>query len=193
MNRIPDKRIIEQLQSIEEKEVDQILEYLYSRMYPMVQGFVLKNRGEKSDAKDCFQDGLISFYKLARQDRLKNDINVEAYLFTICRNVWLKKLGRQKKPVLLIEDIETVPVEETTLKQLLSKEKEANIKRILQQLGTDCYRVLLDYYYKNLPLKKIAKEMKYASEAVAKNKKSHCMKKLREMIGKFPEYKNQFK
>ena len=189
MQKLTDQRIVRQLGSDNEKEVDETLEYLYIRMYPFVKRFILHNRGEQADAEDVFQDGLIKFYKLVRQQRVPDKVNVEAYLYTICRNIWLKKLGREKRPDVLIEDIKAIPVEDTTLQNMLSKEKEANMQFVLQQLGQDCYKVLMSYYYKNNSLKSIAAEMNYASEAVAKNKKSSCMKKLRQLVVKTPGFK----
>ncbi|MEM9921807.1 MAG: sigma-70 family RNA polymerase sigma factor [Bacteroidota bacterium] len=189
MERLTDRQIVQQMGSADQKEVDFILEYVYVRMYPFVLRFIERNRGGQADAEDVFQDGLIKFYKLVRQGRIAEEVNVEAYLYTICRNIWLKKLGREKKPDVLIEDIEIVPVEDTILQRILSKEKEAHYQLMLQQLGKDCYKVLMAYYYKNLPLKIIATEMNYSSEAVAKNKKSGCMKKLRQLLIEIPSYK----
>ena len=189
--QIPDEEIIAQLQSDDYRTVDNALLYLHKRLYHKVAAFVKKYKGSQADCEDLFQEGMVALHKLARQQKLKPDTNVEAYMYTICRNIWYKQLQKRKETVELNEHFNSVPVEEVALYSLMEKEKKEAIGQLLSRLGESCKKLLVLYYYDRLKLKKIAELMGYASEQVSKNKKSECMKKLKTLVAENPSIKNR--
>ena len=179
MKKIPNAELIQLLQNSKQQELDQTFTYLYRQMYKQVAHFIGKYKGSPEEMEDVFQDGLIALLKLARRGSLAEDLNVEAYLFSICKNLWFKQL-QKKKSFINPEDLQmAAPVEEVPLYGLMKKEEQLAILNLLEQIGTDCRKVLMYYYYDRFRMKKIAELMGYASEQVAKNRKSECMKKLR--------------
>ena len=87
MRKIPDKEIIEWLQSGKRGLEDKALTYLFRQLNKMTISFVTRLRGNVEDAEDVLQEGLIAFFKLARTRKLPSPINAEAYLFSICKNI----------------------------------------------------------------------------------------------------------
>lgn len=193
MKVLSNEQILNKLQSVVEEECDQALSYLYRKTYPVVQRFILRNQGGEDDAADIFQDGLIALYKLARRDKLSAQTNMEAYLYSICRNMWVKSLKNRPLNVELNEEIQAIPTETVRIQTLLSQERDQILDQVLQQLGRDCYQLLLYFYYDRLRMKEIVVKMNFSNEQVAKNKKSKCMRKLRTIIEESPAYKNMLK
>ncbi len=188
MKKRSDENVIRQLQSIDERTVDDALSYLYEVSKKTVRFFILKNRGNEEDVDDIFHDGLIAFYNLARRDKLKMDTKVEAYLYTICRNIWSKKIKNRPTQEELTETFHSIPVEDLQIQTILDGEKKELIDKLLKDLGPDCQQLLLYYYFDHLRMKEIVKKMNFSNDQVARNKKSNCMKKLREVILNSPLY-----
>lgn len=193
MKRASDEAIIHQLESTDSMENDKALTYLYERMYGLVKRFILKNNGAELDADDIFQEGLLAFYKLAKRGKLHAQINVEAYLYSICRNMWLKQLKKNSLEIPIAEEMTAIPIEESIIKQMMNEERKELVEKLLQQLGEKCRIILRYFYYERMSMKEVSKKMNYANEQVAKNKKSSCMKKLRSMIQEIPSLKNDLK
>ncbi|HFA48532.1 MAG TPA: sigma-70 family RNA polymerase sigma factor [Bacteroidetes bacterium] len=189
MKKYADEDIVQRLQSGDNRIVDETLYYLHGQVYAMVVRFVRKYKGTLADAEDNFQDSLIALYKLARQGKLQGNTNVEAYLYAINKNLWFKQLKKRKETLELPDDAHAIPVPEVALYSLLSEERKAAIEKLLAQLGESCHRLLVYYFYDRLKLKKIAQLMEYASEQVAKNKKSACMRQLKTLLSQHPHYK----
>jgi len=139
---------------------------------------------------DIFHDGLIAFYNLVKQDKINYDTNVEAYLYSICRNMWAKKLMKKFKSISFEDNIKTIPVEEIHIDTLLGQEQKEVIAMILKQLHEECQKILSLFYYEQLKTKEILKYLHYANDQVLRNKKSKCMKKLRQIVLDSPFYKN---
>lgn len=189
MQQLSDKEIINKLKSTNYSENDHAMKAIYQLMYKKVVRHILKNSGSEQDADDIFQDGLIAFYKLAKDDRLEEVKDIQAYFFSICRNLWLKALKKQKRVSQLSEEHLLLSEQAVVVTNILSSEKSALFDKLLASLGESCHKVLVYYYYERLKMKEIMSLMNFSSEQVAKNKKSVCMKRLKNTIQSNPELK----
>ncbi|MEM9920013.1 MAG: sigma-70 family RNA polymerase sigma factor [Bacteroidota bacterium] len=184
-----DHTLIKLLKSTERQDNDKAMLFLYQQLFFKVERYVQRNSGDSSDAADVFQDGLIVLYKSVRQEKIPADAKVQAYLYSVCRNLWLKQLGKSKRKVALMEEHENIPSGPLHLDKVLSDEKSELVDKLLHQLGASCRQLLVYFYYDRLKIREIAKLMNFSSEQVAKNKKSACMKKLRAILDEHPELK----
>ena len=66
--------------------------------------YVLKNSGDKDDAKDVFQNTLIVFYKKVLIENFELSSKISTYLFSIAKNLWLKKLRDEKFKRIKLEE-----------------------------------------------------------------------------------------
>ncbi len=189
MERQASQLIIEQLQSKDKKENAKAVRYLFSCIQDQVAHFILRNNGKSEDVDDIFQDGFVALFKLVRDKRLDKVENVEAYLYSICRNLWLKKIKKESRNISLTEEQENIAVPEVSISTLISQERKEALETLFKALGGSCHRVLIYYYYERLSMVEIAEQMKFASAAVAKNKKSSCLKKLKNLIMESNHYR----
>jgi RNA polymerase sigma factor (sigma-70 family) len=176
------QELLADIQSSREEVVNRAFAFLYQKYFQSFVYFVQTNHGQEEEAKDVFQEGIIVFYKKARQQEL--DIDYPAtFFYSICKNIWAER-GRQKaNRERILRDI--TRADDNTydnLEATLEKERDNMLWVLVEKLGPDCQAVLLNFYYEKKNMKEIALAMNLASEAVAKNKKSNCMKKLREIV-----------
>lgn len=193
MHRLSDYDLFNRIKSMDIQEQEEALTYLYQHLYKKVMAFVMKNNGSEVDGEDIFQDGLLVFIKMVKQNKIERGVKVEAYIFSICRNLWFKKLQKAKREIPLIDDFEIVDIEEIKLQKIISKEKSLLLKEILESLGGGCSDILIAFYYEQLSMEEIVEKMNLSSVQVAKNKKYLCMKKLQKLVKESSFYKNMLR
>lgn len=180
---INDPEILQNLQSNRSNQQDEGLRALYQLHYGMIEQLVLRNNGEREDAADIFQDGLVALFHKSRQPDFVLTASLKTLLYAICRNLWLMKLRKRKRETPLTDvHQETVSLDAGILDILEDNDRNQLVAEGLQYLGGDCQKVLQLYYFERSRMKEIADTMGYAGEQVAKNKKSRCLRKLREWV-----------
>lgn len=185
---LTDTDIINGLQSDQQRMQDRAFRAMYQQYFAMIEQLVLKNSGKAEDAADVFQDGLIALFRKCREPGFTLTASLKTFTYAICRNIWLMRLRKLKRETQLTEvHQETVGVDASVFEFLEDNDRNQLVARGLQALGEDCRKVLSLYYFEKTRMKVIAQIMGYTNEQVAKNKKSRCMKKLREWVMKQPE------
>jgi len=188
MVKLSDEEVVSNLKSSDESKVEEAFNFLYHKTQHIARRYILKNRGNEQDVDDIFHDALLAFYKLARQSKLKADVNVEAYLFTICRNMWSKKLKSQFLEVELKTIHNPKEVEEIRISLDPKEYKSIILDEILAKMDKDCLTLIRYFYYDKLRMKEIVNKMNISSVQVAKNKKMNCIKKLQKLMLASPHY-----
>lgn len=185
-----DRQIVSVIIENDLHECEQVFRELYGAYFGMIENLVLSRKGTKEDAKDVFQDAIISFYNSVKRQRFKMNCSVSTYIYAIARNVWNKKQSKSGREISLPEDTSLDMVEDTNILDYLEQnETQKLIARVLVKMGEPCRKILYYFYYENLRMKRIADLLNFSSEQVAKNQKSKCMKKLRAFILEKPFYK----
>jgi RNA polymerase sigma factor (sigma-70 family) len=169
------------------------IRYLYREYFPMVLFMVEQNNGVYEDAEDVFQDGLVVLYKKLRQDHVRLSCSVKTFLYSICRNIWLRRLARKSKMV----SHDYMEVKEQTqgyqLREQELREDHLERLRIFQNhflnLPEDCQKILMMFFDK-VPLKKIAAVMGLKGDKYVKSRKCYCKSLLRSKIMNDPDAKS---
>lgn len=182
MEEIPDEVIIDMIASFDERKNDEALTYLYKVTKPKISKLVLRYKGDQQQVDDVFHDGLIAFYNLIKAQKIEKGTNVQAYLYSICRNIWSKRVKTKPKEVELDEKFNLFEIDESDYETMVSKEREDLIKQMIANLGEECEKILLLFYFDQMKTKEIVKHMHYANDQVLRNKKSNCLKKLRDIV-----------
>ena len=195
MSKYSNEEIIRMLQSSVREEEDAALVFLHRQLYPMTKQFILNHGGAKEDAEDVLQEAMIAFFKMTRMRKLPERVKVEAYLFTICKNKWYRKAKANSRldTSTLSDTSFDIPDEDIKIKATIEDEKEYFLNILRHRLGTICYKVLVYFYYENRKMKEIAQLLSYSNEQVAKNKKSQCMGKLKDIVQEEPSLVKAFK
>lgn len=164
---------------ISEKRNEAFL-FLYNNQIDTIIKMVKQNSGMEDDALDIFQEGMIAIWVNIQKGKYQLDgkTKVSTYLYSICRNLWFKKLRDSKKIVSMDSYAEqaTTVEEDDDLEYFKVKKLQAHFKK----LGEKCQTILRLYYYKKASIREIAIQLNY-EEKSAKNEKYRCMKRLRAM------------
>lgn len=160
---------------------DHAFRYLYRKTKPAIHRMVCKNSGHPDDADDVMQEAMVALWLNVSTGKYTLDGNskLSTYLYSICRNLWLKRLRAAGRTVALESNPEPVAPDPP----VYIDEQEHRINRLREHfrlLGDKCRRILSLFYYEKSAMKEIARELGY-TESTAKNEKYRCMQRLRQM------------
>ena len=190
MSELGDKELMNLIKSVNSSENDKGFRYMYQEYLGMVQNVVLNNSGDSQDGEDVFQDGMIVLFNQARKPDFELRCTIKTYLYSICRNLWLKKLRKSSRIVELSESItQFVAIDESQLKTLEVTEEKEIIANYMSQLSDGCREILKYFYFEKKKMTEIAQLLGLANEQGAKNKKSMCMKKLKSLMKESKHFK----
>ena len=75
----------------------ELLSEIYTRFAGRIKIMVLQNAGSETDAADIMQDALIAVYYKAVTGNFVLTCPFEAFLYTICKNLWLMQLRKKSR------------------------------------------------------------------------------------------------
>jgi RNA polymerase sigma factor (sigma-70 family) len=164
--------------------VDDAIRYLYRYYFDGLSIYVQQNSGSRQDAEDIFQEVIVAFIQLVQQNKFRGDASIKTFLFAINKNTWLNELKRRSRAGAREATFETgrEKVDEDISHFIAGREARTQIQNIMDKLGEGCKKILLAFYYENLPMKEILKTMNYENEQVLRNKKHKCLKQLEQML-----------
>ena len=175
-------KIIADLRALDDRIVDQAFAELYKEYYPMISSFIQTNNGSKSDAADIFQDALIVIYDKIREPKFQLTCSIKTYLYSICRNLWLKKLAKRKKQTVVKDTVPPIELMPNIAEILETNEQTTLVANLLKQIGDDARQILIYYYFEGLKTKEVTEKMGFANDFVTRNKKSNSLKRLRTLL-----------
>ena len=161
---------------------------LYDTLYPKVTNFVLKNKGNFKDAEEIFHDALFQLIVRAKVKKIQINNSLEAYIFTICKNLWYAQLNKRKKEIRK-DGIFELKSEDHTLENMLNQERWDLFQEKLLKLSDNCQQLLKDYFNK-VSYDIIVKKFNYTTKNVAFQRIFKCKKRLTELIKLDVRYKN---
>jgi len=159
-----------------------MIEVIYDQFFSKIESFVKNNNGNTDDAKDIFQDALMTIYIKSRSvDLTTLNCTFYTYLYAICRNLWFKKLRRKKLEILndaeesdseLIWDIE---------ESIAKKERWDFYREKFKLLNPPCQKIL-QLFFEKLNFSEISEKLGLGSANYAKKKKYLCKQKLMQLM-----------
>lgn len=169
-----------------------VLQFIFKNFYSKINFFIQKNNGSDEDAKDIFQEAIIVMYRKLKANQVVLDCTFNTYLYSICRFLWLKELGKRKIEKETIKD--NHEFNDELYDDGLEKVVELNERYKLYQkhfanLGKDCQKIL-QLFFDKVPLKNIADIMGFKSEKYAKKRKFSCKEYLIKSIKQDLEFRN---
>lgn len=166
------------------------IETIYRDNFATIKGFIIKNNGYTDDALDIFQEAMIVLFEKAKSGSFTLSCQLQTYLYSICRRLWLKKLQKQNRYNPSIETIEEiVPVEN----EIEYHEKKDNdflfMESALKKIGEPCKSLLEAFYLEKKSMPEIAASFGYTNADNAKTQKYKCLMRLKKIF--FAQYKNK--
>ena len=169
------------------KNDSKAIESLYKSHFTMIQHFVINNNGSFDDARDVFQEAMITLYEKVQTDSFVLSCQIKTYIFSICKNLWLKRLqqmGKYSSP--LSTEEESISVE-ADLEEIEKKDAAfAIMNRALNSLGEPCKSLLEGYYLNKKGMQELAADFGYTNADNAKNQKYKCLMRLKKLF--FSQY-----
>ena len=160
---------------------------LYTDYFGYCTSFVINNQGDTEQARDIFQEALIVLFNNLRKPQFKLTCAVKTYLYSVVRNLWLKRIHKQSRGGLSLvidrdDDKEFILVHEDEIEVKQEKEeKHEAVAHGMKAIKEDCRELLLNFYFKKIDLGRIAEQMGYTYQFV-KVKKNRCMEALKKKV-----------
>ncbi len=174
-------------------EEDKALDYLYEYINPKVVQFVCANSGTTEEAHDIFQDAVLIFCKEVKIKRFKPEHGVGAFIYTVCRNLWINKAKRKYRQVESFSIENKLESSSNIERDYISEERGKILQTLLDQIGERCKELLVYSIYHNLSMKQIAEKMGFASENAAKTRNYKCKQKLIKIVQENPQLRDALK
>jgi RNA polymerase sigma factor (sigma-70 family) len=161
-----------------------VLSALYKKYYNIVLKFILYNSGTSAAAQDVYQETIIVLFESVKKPGFELKCQLQTYIFSIAKRLWLKELKKNGKTFLFKESEENnlVDVSED-LKEF--DEKEAEIEKMnnsLIDLGEPCSELIKDFYINKLSMEEIAEKFGYTNADNAKTQKYKCLQRLKKIF-----------
>lgn len=148
-----------------------------------LKNYVLKNGGSTDDSIEIEQRALIILYEniRARKFIIKDGVKISTYLFSIGQNQWLSELNRRQKNLSDIGlDLYTTDTDSEF--EISSNELEKILIEELNNLGSDCYKLLKLKYYDLYNDKEVSQIMNNISVDNIRKRRYKCILKLKEKL-----------
>ncbi len=187
MIRISEEEVIRALKNNDHGFISK----LYEIHLPVISRYVSYNNGEDEDAKDLIQQALLIVYQKVRANEFELSCSFKTYLYSICKNLWLKELRKkkaeQKSPV------DPDEIEEVDCFVDVEKEYDLSIQYFLYRwhyhnLSEIC-RNLIKMTLAKISYDEIAQKLNFANGEIARKKKYRCKELLIKRIKNDPRYK----
>ncbi|WP_293896830.1 sigma-70 family RNA polymerase sigma factor [Sporocytophaga sp.] len=159
------------------------LEILYKRHFPMINRMVIKNNGSENEAMDIYQEAFIIFYEKLKTENFKLQCQAKTFLYSICRNLWLKKLTEKKRfPAITNESENFISVEDSILEAEYRENDFLKLQSALNLIGEPCKGLLEDFYLHQKSMEEIRIKFQYTNADNAKNQKYKCLQRLKKLF-----------
>lgn len=168
------------LKALLNSDTKKILE-IYKTCFPNVKRFVIQNKGDQADAEDIFQKALLQLAVRYKKEQFEIKSSFDAYLFTVCKNLWRRELNKSKQEVTIDGVVELKSEARDIALSALEQERWEFFQEKLELISENCKQIL-KRFFKKVAYKDIAIELDYSDENVVRQRVFKCKTKLTEMI-----------
>jgi RNA polymerase sigma factor (sigma-70 family) len=140
--------------------------------------------GSQQDADDIFQETVVAFIDIVKKDRFRMEAGIKTFLVAIARNTWYKEIKKKERSGYRekVFEIGRGSNELDVSNEISDRELKSELREMLGKLGESCRKILMLFYYENLPMKEIVNHLHYENEQVVRNKKYKCLKELTDLV-----------
>ncbi|MFI5139260.1 MAG: RNA polymerase sigma factor [Sphingobacteriales bacterium] len=177
MKNLTETALIEKLQRKDEFAFS----LLYKFYFPAVKSFICKNSGNAADAEDIFQESIIVLFQKINDPSFKLTCSLKTYLFSVSRNLWLKRLRSIKLISGNDDAIDNYADETDELIFELKPEtsKEDKLQKWMAKITENCQRILKAIFYYKEPMESLMVKMGWKNKHTADNQKYKCVQQVK--------------
>ncbi len=156
--------------------------YRDKKLKNQIVAYVNKNSGNREEGIDIFHEGIIALDDNIRKNKFRGDGNLNAYLYSICKFLWLNKLKRNKRMVYTENENELDQVQHDTPETLsLADEQKTIINTLLDRIGEKCKKIL-ELWKLSYSMEEIAQHAGLGNAGIARRQRYNCYQKLLKII-----------
>jgi RNA polymerase sigma factor (sigma-70 family) len=160
-----------------------VLKRLYTTYFPMILQLIINNNGNEDDAKDIYQEAIIVLYNKIRSGEFELSSKLKTYIYSVCRRLWLKRLGQMNRYGGDIRDFEEyLPVDDEVDDHNDRDIQFNKMENALQLLGEPCKTIMEDFYIHNRSMQEICERFGYTNADNAKTQKYKCLQRLKKLF-----------
>ena len=160
-----------------------VLKRLYTTYFPMILQLIINNNGNEDDAKDIYQEAIIVLYNKIKSGEFELSSKLKTYIYSVCRRLWLKRLGQMNRYGGDIRDFEEyLPVEDEVDNHNERDTQFNKMENALQLLGEPCKTIMEDFYIHNRSMQDICERFGYTNADNAKTQKYKCLQRLKKLF-----------
>lgn len=160
---------------------NEVLTALYKKYYNIVLKLIVSNNGTQEEAQDIYQETIIIVFENVKKPEFELNCQLQTYIYSIAKRLWLKQLKKNGKTFLFKEG-EEEEVADVTNDLSEHFKKEDNIFKMNQSmelLGEPCNTIITDFYVLKLSMDDIAEKFGYTNSDNAKTQKYKCLQRLK--------------
>jgi RNA polymerase sigma factor (sigma-70 family) len=182
------------LARLKQAEISGTVKQLYDHYFEGIIAQVCVNGGSREDGADIFQEAVLILIEKVQNGQFRGESSIKTFLSAIARNLWLHELRtrnrRAKREVIYMNADEKL---ELPVEKSIYRECDNDLLELFGQIGDTCKKILSGFYYEDKSMKELLGQFNYQNEQVLRNKKSGCMKKLKELLTKNATLLNHLK
>lgn len=160
---------------------DAVLRALYKKYYNLVLKYVVNNSGTSEAAADIYQETIIVLYENAQKPSFELNCQLQTFIFSIAKRLWLKQL-RGVNQITRFKDDEEEDLVDVSDELTDHLKKESDIEKMnacMENLGEPCKTLLKDFYVYKLSMDEISEKFGYTNSDNAKTQKYKCLQRLK--------------
>ncbi len=160
---------------------NEVLTALYKKYYNLVLKLVVSNSGTSEAAQDVYQETIIVLYENVKKPQFELNCQLQTYIYSVAKRLWLKQL-KKNGHVFLIKEDEEGEIADVSEDLSLHHQKEKDFEKVnqsLESLGEPCATLINDFYVQKLSMDEIAEKFGYTNSDNAKNQKYKCLQRLK--------------
>ncbi|MGB1282970.1 MAG: RNA polymerase sigma factor [Polaribacter sp.] len=169
---------------------NKIISKIYTKFYPKVASYILRNNGREEEIQDVFQDALMYLIITHRKKSLKIS-SFGGYFFTVCKNMWKTSIKNKNKRVIKDGVVPLVNKETELSIHILEQQRLEFYQEMFQKLSSNC-KEILGNYFNGMSYQEILEDLSYSSINTVRQRVFKCKAKLIQLIKKDSRY-NIFK
>jgi RNA polymerase sigma factor (sigma-70 family) len=185
-----DQEILQAIRSGRDRDV---LKYLYNTLFPKVSTYIRNHSGDRDVAFDIFQDSIMVFYRYVKEEKFDPQYDIGAFVFAVGKNLWLNRLRKESRAVVLPEYTDFPDGGTDILQHLINRERAEAVEAMLVALGKRCEELLRYSIFHRMKNAEICQLMGFSTENAVKTRKYKCMQRLISFIEDRPNLKKVLK
>lgn len=158
-----------------------VIKAIYENNFFKVRSFVMDNKGQQTDAEDIFQKALLQLAVRYKKEKFEITSSFEAYLFTVCKNLWRRELNKVKIRVTKHDVLELKDENEDIAMAVIEQKRWELFTECLELISENC-KAVLKLYFSKISYKDMVKKLNYNSETVARQRVFKCKNRLTELV-----------